>query len=399
MLARGDRRGFVAVDADGKIWSLSRWCAVKPKEMRARLGSEMDLPSVEDIADRLRDLPKQPVDPQNNAFEVRRAKLVDEQRKERADLLKRQEAQRVEDIKKAQAGLPKGLRGLLSRATGQYQAKLRKIEAEAQAAERRDRAAQQALITKHLGERQALTRDGQKQGVSAAFQGQVQSDPAQALVLNDTGIAYSAAQLIKSPELVLDHASRKPKPRSNGLMCCAALAQKIDDPVMLQKSADQAMRAPQRLLVHLPNDGNIPAFTTKDYRSAEQRLDHAARSMANGGGFGVRASHINDAIRSQNTNMKRAFGGKLSDEQQRALRHVLGDKQLSSVLSASRALAKAPCSPQQRDAWAQQGVTVHGAAFAGKPPRNCKARPASKAETLASLELSLGKWQRTDLQG
>lgn len=35
MLARGDRRGFVAVDASGKIWSLSRWCGVKPKELRA----------------------------------------------------------------------------------------------------------------------------------------------------------------------------------------------------------------------------------------------------------------------------------------------------------------------------------------------------------------------------
>ena len=46
MLARGDRRGFVALDADGKVWSLSRWCGVKPKEMRKRLGSEMDLPSV-----------------------------------------------------------------------------------------------------------------------------------------------------------------------------------------------------------------------------------------------------------------------------------------------------------------------------------------------------------------
>lgn len=47
-LAQSDRRGFVAVDADGKVWSLSRWCSVKPREMRGRLGSEMDLPWVED---------------------------------------------------------------------------------------------------------------------------------------------------------------------------------------------------------------------------------------------------------------------------------------------------------------------------------------------------------------
>ena len=46
-LAKGDRRGFVAVDADGEVYSLSRWCGVKPKELRARLGNEDQLPSVE----------------------------------------------------------------------------------------------------------------------------------------------------------------------------------------------------------------------------------------------------------------------------------------------------------------------------------------------------------------
>jgi hypothetical protein len=43
-LARGDRRGFVAVDAAGEVYSLSRWCGVRTKELRARLGDPMDLP-------------------------------------------------------------------------------------------------------------------------------------------------------------------------------------------------------------------------------------------------------------------------------------------------------------------------------------------------------------------
>ena len=95
MLARGDRRGFVAVDAQGKIWSLSRWCGVKPKEMRARLGSETDLPSVQDVSAKLHHLPKQPIDPRNTVFEARRAKLVTRQRMERSALLKEQEARRI----------------------------------------------------------------------------------------------------------------------------------------------------------------------------------------------------------------------------------------------------------------------------------------------------------------
>jgi hypothetical protein len=46
-LARGDLRGFVAVDAHGEVYSLSRWCGVKTKELRSRLGDGADLPDVE----------------------------------------------------------------------------------------------------------------------------------------------------------------------------------------------------------------------------------------------------------------------------------------------------------------------------------------------------------------
>ena len=37
-LARGDRRGFVAVDMTGEPYSVSRWAEVKTKDVRARLG-------------------------------------------------------------------------------------------------------------------------------------------------------------------------------------------------------------------------------------------------------------------------------------------------------------------------------------------------------------------------
>ncbi|MEM8754179.1 MAG: relaxase/mobilization nuclease domain-containing protein, partial [Pseudomonadota bacterium] len=101
LLARGDRRGFVAVDADGKIWSLSRWCGVKPRELRARLGDEERLPSVEDALSRTIELPppkKEPIDP---LVEQRRRKLVERQREERVDLLKAQEARRLDDLRAA----------------------------------------------------------------------------------------------------------------------------------------------------------------------------------------------------------------------------------------------------------------------------------------------------------
>ena len=36
-LAEGDRRGFVAIDYQGEIYSLSRWCGVKSKQLKERL--------------------------------------------------------------------------------------------------------------------------------------------------------------------------------------------------------------------------------------------------------------------------------------------------------------------------------------------------------------------------
>jgi hypothetical protein len=47
VLARGNRRGFVAVDHTGEVYSLSRWIGEKPKDLRARLGDDGNLLSVE----------------------------------------------------------------------------------------------------------------------------------------------------------------------------------------------------------------------------------------------------------------------------------------------------------------------------------------------------------------
>ncbi|WP_299867604.1 AAA family ATPase [uncultured Roseobacter sp.] len=383
-LARGDRRGFVAVDANGKVWSLSRWCDVKPKEMRARIGSEMDLPSIERVSDQLRDLPKQPVDLRNTAFEARRAKLVATQRAERTALLNAQEERRLAELKARQAQLPTGLRGLLSRATGQYQATLKRFEQDAQATAQRDCDARQALISKHLAERQALTRDGQSQGVSPAFHAQTQSDPKQALVLPDEGLPHSEAQLIRSPALVLDHISQT-KAAFKRVDVLRALAKRIDDPMALQKAADQAMQSPQ--LVRLADDVSTPVFTTVDYQQAERSLDRAAASMSTKTGFAVNTTHIKQAITSQNVKMRRAFGGKLSDEQQSALRHVLNDEQLSSVVGLAGA-GKSTLLATAQVAWTKQGMTVHGAALAGKAAEELQSASGISSRTLASLEMS-----------
>ncbi|WP_195819405.1 AAA family ATPase [Roseobacter sp. MH60115] len=383
-LARGDRRGFVAIDAAGKVWSLSRWCGVKPREMRARLGSEQDLPSVVDLTADLHQLPEQPTNPRNEAFEARRLKLVAAQREERAALLKAQEDQRLLDRQARQAQLPTGLRGALARVTGQDQRTLARLEEEARTAAMRDRAAQHALVTKHLSERRALTRDGQQQGLSKAFHSQSQCDPKQALVLRDDGLPHSRDQLLASPELALAHLSQT-KAVFKRVDVLRTLAKRIDDPLALQRAADQALKSPE--LVRLPSDDMTPVFTTQDYQRAEQKLDHAARALSDTSGFAVDQLHIKHAVRTQNRQMRRAFGGELSREQRAALYHVLGDKQLSSVVGLAGA-GKSTLLATARDAWARQGVTIHGAALAGKAAEELENASGITSRTLASLELS-----------
>lgn len=384
LLARGDRRGFVAVDANGKIWSLSRWCGVKPKDMQQRLGSERDLPSVQDVSERVEYLPKQPVDPRNAAFEARRIKLIERQRAERADLLKAQEAKRVEEIKARQAQIPTGLRGLLSRATGQYQTILNGLEEEASEAKQRDSAAQQALISQHMAERDALKRDGQREGLSAAFHEKSRNDPRQGLVLPDDALPYSKEQLIKSPDLVLEQLTQT-KASFTRIDVIRALAQRLDDPMMLQNAADRAMQSPE--LVRLPRNDTTPLFTTRGYQAAERKLDHATHAMSKADGFAVERRHTDRAVSSQNTQMRRSFGGQLSLEQRNALDHVLGSKQLSSIVGLAGA-GKSTILATAQDAWTRQGVTVHGAALAGKAAEELESASGIPSRTLASLELS-----------
>ena len=53
MLARGDKRGFVIVDAQGEIYSLPRLLGIKTKAVRERLGDPAALPSIEAVLEKV----------------------------------------------------------------------------------------------------------------------------------------------------------------------------------------------------------------------------------------------------------------------------------------------------------------------------------------------------------
>lgn len=383
LLARGDRRGFVAVDADGKIWSLSRWCGVKPKDLRARLGGEDDLPTAEEAFAQIGDLPRPQKDSANSAFEARRTKLVARQREDRAALLKTQKMRRIEELKARKAGQPKGLRAVFLRVTGRYQKHLRDGEAALQASLQRNRTEQQQLVEAHLIECRALSQDLRRSGLRDAFSGHATNDPSQILVSPSDDLPLSRAQLLQNPALILEHISYS-KARFNRTDVLRALTKRIDDPMALAQAAGKAMSSSE--LIRIPDKGKT-WFTTRDYRTAEENLQAAARRMCGSGGFGVTSGHVVRAMEAQGAHMMQAFGGRLSNEQRTALTHVLSDRQLANVVGLAGA-GKSTMLATAMDAWRRQGITVHGAALAGKAADGLESASGIQSRTLASLEMS-----------
>ena len=171
-LARGDRRGFVAVDSTGEIYSLSRWCGVKTKELRTRLGDGTDLLDVEEAIALLAQEPEQrnsehgydynqdqTYQRQLKDHEVKVSELVSRQRQERQTLLDGQEVRHLAEIKAAQSRLPKGLKAAWARLSGNYQRQVQELAGEAKNHHARDQVETQALVDRHMAERRVLDQE------------------------------------------------------------------------------------------------------------------------------------------------------------------------------------------------------------------------------------------------
>ena len=166
-LARGDRRGFVALDHNGEVYALARLLGIKNTEVNARLGKPDKLHSVEEtrkiIADRMTPAIRGHINEAREKYKAEAAKLA----KYKAELtgLHRQARSKLEDrqrhewnaenLRRAER-LPRGLRGLWHRITGRYQEIRRANEHEASATRLRHRDERQELIDKQLSQRAVL---------------------------------------------------------------------------------------------------------------------------------------------------------------------------------------------------------------------------------------------------
>lgn len=169
-LAQGDRRGFVALDFRGEIYAVAKWIGIRTKEVKAKLGSHEELPTVAEtkarIADKITDLAKRHMDEAEATFqgrwkplEGRRVKMAHAHREARAALRTRQELRWIEETRQRSQRLPRGLRAVWSFVIGRTNKINRENEAEGRRALQRDQGERQALIDSQLAERQRLQRE------------------------------------------------------------------------------------------------------------------------------------------------------------------------------------------------------------------------------------------------
>jgi len=166
-LARGDRRGHVAVDWRGEVYAVSKWVGVKAGLVRDRLGPLEGLPSVDDVksdqarrdSDKLKafaEQTEQAFADASRGFMAKREALVTRQRNARRKLRQKQERRTLAETQKRAAKLPTGLKALWFRLTGRYAKVKAENEREYEACRQRDREEWQKLVDQQLKERRQL---------------------------------------------------------------------------------------------------------------------------------------------------------------------------------------------------------------------------------------------------
>lgn len=166
-LARGDRRGHVAVTFEGEAISIPRAVGTKAKDIQARLGAPKELPSVtetrariaEDILPRMKshlDEARAKAREETGALDMRRQSMARDHAAERKRLDAAQRARFEAEARARSEKINRGIRGLLDRLTGKRRALEKQHEMEALWAVERDRRQRQAIVEAQLRERQRL---------------------------------------------------------------------------------------------------------------------------------------------------------------------------------------------------------------------------------------------------
>ena len=169
LLARGDKRGYVALDVKGGVFSLTRWLDLGTRDLKARLGVPESLPDIRQaksfLASRMTENLNRFIAEAKTSAAHKRTPLVQElrstvfsQRQERQAVIETQQKRWLQETRQRSARLHTGVARIWQRITGDY-AKVRLLnEAETKAALVRDRTELHNLVRSHLKERQELQK-------------------------------------------------------------------------------------------------------------------------------------------------------------------------------------------------------------------------------------------------
>tara|TARA_R110001583_G_scaffold195438_1_gene373546 strand:+ start:2406 stop:3704 length:1299 start_codon:yes stop_codon:yes gene_type:complete len=184
-LAQGDRRGYVAVDWQGEVYSLSRWLNQKYPTLQSRLGERMALPTVDKVKEKhtqtlLASIRKgmeqieQKYQPRLTPLKQQKQDMIAQHQGERDRMKTKQDERWQQEVAQRQARLSKGLKGLWQRLTGRHQTLQQQNDLSTLHAFKRDQQQRDDLIYAQLQERQTLqnklnTLHQQQQQEVAAF--------------------------------------------------------------------------------------------------------------------------------------------------------------------------------------------------------------------------------------
>ena len=167
-LARGDRRGFVAIDRQGEIYAIGKkWLGVATKAIKERLGDPQDLPDVETAKQQIARDMQPSLDRWNKAllqrkerldalYQKRKGDLIERQRQERKNVFEKLEERRVNEVREQQMRFRTGAKGLWDRLRGEHKRIQSVNEKEAYQAHMRDHTDKDRLVFGQLEQRRKL---------------------------------------------------------------------------------------------------------------------------------------------------------------------------------------------------------------------------------------------------
>ncbi len=173
-LAKGDKRGHVAVDRHGEVHSIARRVGIKTKDVRERLGDETALPSVADtkreiarvMQARMEEFQREVAtkeERERKDAEAKRATLKERQRAQREAFQQAAKRRQSAEEQERQARLRGGLLGIWDRLRGERKRTLERNAKEEAASRERDKTEQTTLTAVQLVQRREVVKERTRQ--------------------------------------------------------------------------------------------------------------------------------------------------------------------------------------------------------------------------------------------